>query len=374
MPRALRGTGALPGLSAPASGGMTELGAACGLGQGFPEGMTQRILIIGFSNVATTSGFSVPTADRLTALAPGLSAVRVGLGALMPQAIPPYLRLAADRLGPFRLILLEIASSAYSMHPLATEAAGRDILADILVTVQETGAEAAFLLHLRHWTRPVVLDFGGLIRHVCQDQGLPLLDLAQGWIDRHGASQVRDWLRDDTHTTAEGGAAMADEVVPFLQQILARPPVLPGLRLPRPVWRRGLLDLAPALSGWPQETHPCLDLPLDYVRLEGRAARIDLGHRVRAQGLVHLFHPSGGRVGVTIDPPGDVLPLTMIDPHSHQHRIGVLPFDFFRGRDLRAIDLSAPEEAPDIRLLKGERERPLRSYIGPLLTLEPDRA
>ncbi|QLQ20244.1 MAG: hypothetical protein HZT43_19030 [Exiguobacterium profundum] len=56
---------------------------------------------------------------------PGLQAFRVGLGALQPQVIPPYLRLAADRLGPFSHVLLEINSSAYALHPLSTPDSGR---------------------------------------------------------------------------------------------------------------------------------------------------------------------------------------------------------------------------------------------------------
>lgn len=333
--------------------------------------MTQRLLIIGFSNVVTTSGFSVPTIRRLGELTPGIEACRIGLGALTPHVIAPYLRLANDRLGPFTHVLLEIASSAYALHPLSTEAAGRELLADILLTVQEMGAEAAFLLHLRRWTRPVVLDFGALIAQLCSELGLPLLDLAQGWIDRVGEAQVSAWLRDETHTTAEGGAAMAEVVAPFLQELMARPPQLPGLRLPRPVWRRGVLDLKDVLGDFPHETFSCLDLPQDYARLEGREVTIDPGRAVQGLGLVHLFHPAGGHVTVTPDPPGPQQRVTMIDAQSHYPRIGVLPFDFFRGRTLRTLTLAVPQEAPEIRLGRGQQERPLRSYIGPLLTLEP---
>lgn len=333
--------------------------------------MEPTLLIIGFSNVATTSGFSVPTLQRLAAALPGFRGYRVGLGALQPQVIPPYLRLAAQALGPFSHVLLEINASAYAMHPLSTEASGRELLADILLTVQDIGAEPAFMLHRRRWTRPLQLDFDALIRRFCQELGLPLMDLADGWIARHGAEQVAAWLRDEVHTTVEGGQVMAEALEPFLVACLTAPPSLAGRTLPRPQWRRTVLDTAPMLAQWPRERHDCLDLPLDYARLEGAEALLDLGGEVRVQGLVHLFHPAGGKVRVTASPSGDSVLLATIDPHSHLPRIGVMAFDFFRGRELRALTVSAPEAAEDIALRRGMRETPLRTYLGPLLTLEP---
>ena len=332
---------------------------------------TPRLLIIGFSNVATTSGFSLPTIARLKEARPGLQAFRVGLGALQPQVIPPYLRLAAERLGPFSHVLLEINSSAFALHPLSTAESGRELLSDILLTVQDIGAEAAFMLHLRRWKGQVHLDFDALIRQFCAELDLPLIDLADGWLARHGPDQVAAWLRDDVHTTAEGGEAMADALAPFVLDCLSRSPWMAGRRLPRPLWRRGVLDTAPALAGLPEEQHDCTDLPLDYVRLDGADTTLDLGRTVRAQGLVHLFHAAGGRVTLTLDPPGTGLRLATIDPFSYFTRIGVLGFDFFRGRELRRLAISAPEPASDIALLKGSRESPLRTYLGPVLTLEP---
>lgn len=333
--------------------------------------ITPRLLIIGFSNVATTSGFSLPLIARLQAANPDLRAFRVGLGALQPQVIPPYLRLAADHLGPFTHVLLEINASAYALHPLSTVENGRELLADILLTVQDLGAEAAFMLHLRRWQGQVHLDFNALVRRFCAELELPLIDLADGWIARRGAEQVAAWLRDDVHTTAEGGAAMAEDLAPFLQDWLARPPALAGRRLPRPQWRRGVLDTGWALADWPRERHDCADLPLDYARLEARAATLDLGGVVRAQGLVYLFHAAGGRLTVTPDPPGEGQRLTAVDPFSHFARIGVLPFDFYRGRDLRRLAITAPEPADDVTLLKPAPRRPLRTLIGPILTLAP---
>lgn len=332
-----------------------------------------RLLIIGFSNVATKSGFSIPTIDRLKAAWPGLEAFRVGLGALQPQIIPPYLRIAADTLGPFTHVLLEINSSAYAMHPLSTEQNGRELLADILLTVQECGAEAAFLLHRRRWTRHVYLDFDALTRRFCAELNLPMIDFSDGWIAQHGAQQVAAWLRDDTHTTTEGSEIMAESLTPVLIDFLSRPPTLTRRRLPRPQWRRGALQTATALADWPRERHDCLDLPLDYARVEGREAILSLDRIVRAQGLVHLFHAGGGRVTVTPDPPGEKLRLSTIDPISHVTRVGVLGFDKMRGVDLRSLTISPPDPAEDVKLIKGEREMPLRTYIGPVLTLEPTR-
>ncbi|MFC6760215.1 hypothetical protein ACFQFQ_13095 [Sulfitobacter porphyrae] len=228
-----------------------------------------RLLIIGFSNVATTNGFSVPTIERLQEAWPGLEAFRVGLGALQPQVIPPFIQTAAELLGPFTHVLLEINSSAYAMHPLSTEENGRELLADILLTVQDCGAEAAFMLHLRHWTGQVYLDFDALVRRFCAELDLPLIDLSAGWIERHGADQIAAWMRDETHTTKEGGEAMAETLTPFLTDFLRREPSLTGRSLPRPRLRRGVLSTAKALSAWPRERHDCLGLSLDFARIEG---------------------------------------------------------------------------------------------------------
>ncbi|WP_156874937.1 hypothetical protein [Sulfitobacter alexandrii] len=334
-------------------------------------GTEPKLLIIGFSNVATKSGFSIPTIERLKSGWPGLKAFRVGLGALQPQVIPPYIRTAAETLGPFTHVLLEINSSAYAMHPLSTEENGRELLADILLTVQDCGAEAAFMLHLRHWTRQIYVDFDALVRRFCTELDLPMIDLAEGWIAQHGASQIAAWMRDETHTTKEGGEAMAETLTPFLIDFLNRKPSLTGRSLPRPRMRRGVLPTAPMLAGWPREQHECLGLPLDFARIEEAEARIQLGRTVRAQGLVYMFHRAGGRNSVALEPSGEALPLTTIDPNSNVSRVGVLAFDRMRGFDLQGLTISSTEPAEDIHLHKGVRERPLRIYVGPILTLEP---
>lgn len=330
-----------------------------------------RLLIIGFSNVATKSGFSVPTIERLQDVWPGLEAFRVGLGALQPQVIPPFIQTAAELLGPFTHVLLEINSSAYAMHPLSTEENGRELLADILLTVQDCGAEAAFMLHLRHWTGQVYLDFDALVRRFCAELDLPLIDLSAGWIERHGADQIAAWLRDETHTTKEGGEAMAETLTPFLTGFLRRDPSLTGRSLPRPRLRRRVLSTAKALAAWPRERHDCLGLSLDFARIEGGEAILDLDRTIRAQGLVHLYHLSGGRNTVTLEPSGEAMPLATIDPHSYTTRIGVLAFDKMRGRELRGLRISATAPADDVQLRNGVRETPLRIYVGPILTLEP---
>lgn len=156
----------------------------------------QRLLIIGFSNVATSSGFSIPTIERLKSARPEVDVFRVGLGAMSPHVIPPYLHLASRNLGPLTHVLLEINTSAYAMHPLATHESGSELLTDILLTVRDIGAEAAMMLHYRRWTRQVHLDFDELIRRFCDELDVPLIDLADGWIARHGSRQVEAWLRD----------------------------------------------------------------------------------------------------------------------------------------------------------------------------------
>lgn len=173
------------------------------------------------------------------------------------------------------------------------------------------------------------------------------------------------------HTTVDGGKVMAEALDPFLLDFLDRRPSLARRTLPRSQWRRGVMDTTQALKDWPRERFDCLDLPLDYARLEGAVSTLELGRSIRAQGLVHLFHPAGGKIAVTPDPPGVEVQLNTIDALSYFPRIGVLPFDFFRGADIRRLAISPPEPANDVTLKKGERTTPLRTYIGPVLTLEP---
>ncbi|QEW22345.1 hypothetical protein LA6_004563 [Marinibacterium anthonyi] len=332
---------------------------------------TPRLLIFGFSNVATTSGFCLPTIERLDAAFPGIEVLRVGLGALQPQVAPAYLRMAHDRLGPFTHVLLEINSSAYATHPLSTEAGGRELLADTLLAVREMGADPVFMLHYRRWKVPLALDFNALVRRFCAEADLPLIDLAEGLVDRYGIDAVQGWLRDDTHTTPEGGVVMAEELAPVLRGELARDPWFGDRVLPRPQLRRGSVDLGPLLPDLAVESFECVDLMLPYLRLDKDAdVNIDLGETIFAQGLVHLFHPAGGRSLVTVDDAEKPLVLTTIDPFSYYVRIGVLAFDFYRGGDVRRLRISPVDAADDVQLLKGDRETPTRAYVGPLLTLE----
>ncbi len=334
---------------------------------------SQKLLILGFSNVATTSGFSLPTIQRLEAALPDIEVYRVGLGALQPQVVPPYLRMSAERLGAFTHVLLEVNSSAFATHPLSTEAKGREFLADMLLGVQEMGADAIFMLHYRRWKTNLSIDFDELIRSFCAELDLPLIDLAAGFVDRHGIDAVNGWLRDDTHTTPQGGLAMADMLAPFLLKELARDPWLAGRIVPRPRFRRRTVDLAPFAPNLPVESIECVDLMLPYLRLDTDVEMaVDLGKTALAQGLAYLFHSAGGRSAVTVDAADKPLVLTTIDPLSYYTRIGVLAFDFYRGSNLRRLRIAPVEPTDDIQLLKGDREQPLRAYIGPLLTLEPN--
>ncbi|MBW4972138.1 hypothetical protein KZZ08_00825 [Roseovarius mucosus] len=332
---------------------------------------TRRLLIIGFSNVATRSGFSDPTIDRLRAETPDVTVLRVGLGAQQPHVIPPYLRLAAAKLGPFSHVLFEVNASAFALHPLTTPARGRELLLDMALVAQDIGADPAFFLHHRRWTSPVHHDFNAQTREFCKEFRIPLLDMAEEWLAEVGADVVAGLLRDDVHTTYEGGEVMADRVTPFLKRCLDQAAWFHAVSLPKPIWRRGLLDTDAILHDHPMERHDCMDLPLHYMRLENTGAVLRFGQEYRAQALVHLFHRAGGHINLRLDPSGHSLQVSTVDPFSYAPRIGTVAFDFYRGLHLREITISPTVEAPEIKLLKGEPERPLRSYIGPLLTLEP---
>lgn len=331
----------------------------------------RRLLIIGFSNVATRSGFVDPTIDRLRLKAPDVQVLRVGLGAQQPHVIPPYLRLAAERIGPFSHVLFEVNASAFAVHPLSTPEIGQSLLLDMACAAQENGADPAFLLHHRRWTAPLHHDFNRQTRQFCSEFGVPLLDMAEAWVAEIGPDAVASLLRDDVHTTAEGGEVMADRIAPFLVPWLDRVGWFRTVALPRPNIRRCSLDVTEFLQDHPLERHDCMDLPLHYRCLENTDAYAQFGRQHHAQALVHLFHPAGGRIELRLEPSGERLTAATIEAYSHNPRIGTIAFDFHRGRRLAGVRISCPAKIPGLRLLKGEPVRPLRTYIGPLLTLEP---
>lgn len=77
--------------------------------------------------------------------------------------------------------------------------------------------EQSALSHPRYWTSP----FADAMSSVCEERGIPFLDTTAGL--RQAAAEGRlVFFADDTHVNAQGHAVLADQLAPWIQQLLPR--------------------------------------------------------------------------------------------------------------------------------------------------------
>ncbi|MCT8160154.1 hypothetical protein [Pseudoruegeria sp. SHC-113] len=344
-----------------------------------PASTPRRLLILGFSNVASTLGFSVPLAERLQVEVPGLSVERLGLGALQPAVVPAFLAEADAQLGPFTDVLLEINTSGFALHPLATEARAREILLDCLRSVTDIGARPCLLLHHRDMQGKAVLDFNAITRDLAAACGVPVIDLAEGLATAlgpaYGPERMRALFKDVTHTTEEGTAWMAEEVArAYAPRLRAPLPALP--QVPLPAFRRRFLDLTPFLpEGMAPAPQVFSALSLPYLFLpEGVGVEIDLPAIPHAMALCFLYHANGGRSALDLWDGAQgrgTATLVSKDHVSHFRRIGAHAFDFFRGQRLARIGIGPLSPMPEVALRSTADTGPSGAYIGPLIEKRP---
>lgn len=328
-----------------------------------------RILLIGFSNTLMF-GYAPRVGQMFFDERPDVEIVRVGLGAQQPHVVPSFIRLAQDLRGPFSHVMLEINTSAFTFHRLSNDALARDLLADIVLTAQEIGAEPGFLILYRDYHGKTTIDFNAITRDFCAHYEIPMLDLAEGLLADRGPEFVRSILRDDVHTTPEGSRFLAEQVAPFMFAHVERT-LQP--RRPQPRQRRSYLDLGGLLpAGQPTHSVEVSKLTLDYAEVaEGASLEIDLGREREAIGLTYLYGPSGGLADLVFGAGGQTPTLASVDAMSHAVRLAVHPFNSFLGARGRTIAITNVRDAPDIAMLRAEKTPPVRQYIGPLMTIEP---
>lgn len=335
--------------------------------------MTQkRILIFGFSNVAVLTGFSVPLMDRLTTSHPDVDVVRIGLGALQPHIVPPYLRMAFEQHGPFTDVLFEINASAFPLHPLASEGFARELLLDTIHTAAELGAQFSFVSLYRNWNTEPRIDFNAITETLCAQFNIPYLDLAEKLVAEKGSGFVNGLLRDTAHTTPEGSEFLAERIAAFVTENLDRDQNIDLAQAPLPEFRRHAMDLRNLMPELTQETRECSALALPYTVMSGDDhACIDLGQTVKAMGLSFLYHAGGGHADLVLNEDEKPVRLTSVDPFSYFTRIGVMPFKSYHGTDLRRLKIGQISDAAEVTLLRREKTTPPTNYIGPLIVLRP---
>lgn len=331
----------------------------------------QRILIIGFSNVAVLYGFSIPLIERMSATHPDTEIVRVGLGGLLPQVIPPYIRASKDTLGDFTHVMMEITSSVYSHSRLATNESATELLLDCLHAVKEIGAQPSFMLHYRNREGKELLDFEGLTCDLAAKYEVPVLNLSSALVDEFGLEHANSLLRDKAHTTEEGSELFAERAHSFLSGLIENDANPKLDQVPLPQWRRELLQMIGLMD---QCTKSMLDLQnimLPYAIFDGNSsATIDLGETTRVMALTHVMHSGGGHCDIVLDGV-ETLKLTSIDPMSHFTRISATGLDFFRGKECRTIEIKPIHDAAEVTLLRREKTTPLINFIGAPIVMRP---
>ncbi|MEJ8573334.1 hypothetical protein [Microbaculum marinum] len=335
-----------------------------------------KVLLIGFSNTAMPTGYATVLKYDFARECPGGEIVRVGLGALQPFAIPPFVRLADRQHGPFSHVLFEVNTSAFAIHPYRTEAIARELLADMVLTTREIGAGPAFLVLYRDFGGKVVVDFNAITRAFCAEYGIPVLDLAEGLIAEVGEHFVRSLVRDGVHTTTHGTRFQAERALPFLLEFV-NAPLRPGASPAGKPVRRRFLDLADLLPELRHERVSLSNLELDLVLLgDGQTASLDLGRERLLEGIVHLYHLGGGRADIRLDDREAATVLTSIDRFSYYTRIGVQGFNAFRGERASKVRIDGVRAARDVALDRtprdGEASPSVRQRLGPLLIAERD--
>lgn len=336
-----------------------------------------KLLIFGFSNVASGAGFAPPLTEKLAETHPQVEVDRVGLGALQIHIVPAFLREAMQAKGSVTHVLLEITSCAFSSHPAATEELGREFLLDCIHTVLEFGAQPILMLHYRNRQGKQVLDLNALTRQLCSDAGIKVIDLADALIDELGEAHVHRLLKDGAHTTPEGSALFAERV----HQQLA--PELENISetgsLPLPVWHRRTLpitELLPATDITDPTLHDLevFGLTQTYLELAPQdTVTLPLGRTRQVLGLSFLFHDGGGLTQITCDSDDAAQTMATIDPFSYFPRIGIHALRFYSGRAVSALGIGPTVDAANVTLLKDHPKTDLRTLLGPVLVMEPSQ-
>lgn len=94
--------------------------------------------------------------------------------------MPPILKEAQKQHGPFTHVLLEVTSSVFTQSAFASEEMAKELLSDVIHTVEEMGALPSFLLHYRDHQGKDKIGFEVINKEFCLNYKIPFLDLGEG--------------------------------------------------------------------------------------------------------------------------------------------------------------------------------------------------
>ena len=333
-----------------------------------PAHSAQHCLIFGFSNVARTNGFAPMTIEKMAQHLPEVRFSSIGMGAALPYAVPPFLRLACDADPTITHVLLEICTSAFPTHPLATDAGAREVLRDVLSTCLDLGLTPAIMLHPRQYTANRTVDFNAETHAVAQEYGVACLDLAEPLEREIGAARLGALLKDDTHTNDEGSEFIAGRTATFLSNWLRAAPST--RRGEAPMYRRIAYQLNDLLPDYLHRSRNIFGIEFPWtVQHQDQAVTLTMAKPLRVLAMSYLYTPFGGQAEVTLMPQRKSLPLQSVDTFSYFPRIGLRTLGSFDGTDITTIEVS-PMQPLEVKLLKGDLRRPMQNFLGPLIVME----
>ncbi|WP_189371204.1 hypothetical protein [Tateyamaria omphalii] len=327
-------------------------------------------MIFGFSNVASGAGFTTPLTEILSDTHPEVEVCRVGLGALQLHIVPAFLRSALEAEGPVTHVLLEIASSAFALHPLASDALTREFLLDTVRAVQEHDAQPLFMLHYRDMRDRMAHDVVASARSFCQERNLACLDLADALLDEMGKEALHGLLKDEAHTTPDGSQLFAERTHAFLAPFLGEPEKVVGTFQPQ--WVRRCVHLREVLPTHELEPLEHFGLHQEYLELSPEThIELRFKDRQRVLGCSFLYHSGGGHVGIRCDDDASATSFAAIDPFSYVTRIGIHALKHYEGRDVERIEIGPTKPAEDVVLLKDRSKTSLKTLLGSVLVMDP---
>ncbi|SHI43581.1 hypothetical protein SAMN02745194_00358 [Roseomonas rosea] len=307
-----------------------------------------RLLVLGFSNTALRAGYTGPLKTLLAERHPELELFVCGLGGLSPHVVPVAFDRMQQRHGPFSHVVLEIATSVYARSTTDTPEQAGQLILDCLNRAAEAGARPA-LLHLFRTDLTVArLPFARLLTEAATEHGYPVVDLAEGLVQRKGEEFVRGLLRDTVHTTPEGSLFQAEELLAALDGWLRS--TVPATVPPRPALRR--LGLALHLSAGRAGLFHWQDFLCETGVIEaGENLTLALPEPLRVFGLTYLVGPRTGRLEFGLDE--RIVPIEAFDEHAHFTRLGLRVLPPAQQGPVRRVSIRQDPAMPQVVLKRG---------------------
>ncbi len=240
------------------------------------------------------------------------------------------------------LVLLEIATSYYSLHGHSLEQARLFVLSMANYLASRKDCQAAFL----NLYRQDLNDKDFVVQAIAEASaafGIPVIDLKTCF--RDGRLQGRFIAPDGVHPDLSTRELLAQEIAAALAAGVTALPLGARSNLPD----HHYLDLVPLLPQYKRFHYVGRGKELAAAELPASTTLvIDLGQQYNIIGIYFLFGPETGFLQVASDQQNDARELPTFDANSYYRRIG------FRQTEMRTrrLTLHVPEKRREIALLR----------------------